>query len=402
LGTHDNIRKIQATSTRHATQNSPRPNNVKNQIENAYDSTEQHSVSDSSADLLIPTSVQFKVKSKKKRSMIQAWENIFPYASKDKEQTHSLAPSSTIRPKSKYVLGTVPPQSETEHDEITMAPVQHSYFPRAFSANDQTANRKLVIRAINETDKISQKQQKELREFNDTRMYEALDVIRTIHIAHFDNGAMTSTTHYSPALWHYRPFDLYDPPPQPLEVADQGTHTPVGFGFLRIPSTETPGHSMVFSLYTPSISATIVSPYALGLQYRARGYTVTSDFNTQVCAVTIHLHERTGDDIIFPLHPIRGMLYSEPLIFPNDIQHAEPSPPELWDRIPNITNPVTSPPYIRQITQHQEGKQTHQCSSKNIPTQQELLYQHMVTSPHKHYPNPHINNKHRKKDLKPD
>jgi hypothetical protein len=69
---------------------------------------------------------------------------------------------------------------------------------------------------------------------------------------------MTLTTHYLPALWHYWPFDLHDPPPQPLEVADQGTHTPVGFGFLRIPSTETPGYSMVFCLYTPSISATIV------------------------------------------------------------------------------------------------------------------------------------------------
>jgi hypothetical protein len=273
---------------------------------------------------------------------------------------------------------------------------------KAFSTYDQTANRMLVIRAIHKTDKISQKQQKELREFNAIRMYEALDVVRTIHIAHFDNGAMTSTTHYLPALWHYRPFDLHDPPPQPLEVADQGMHIPVGFGFLRIPSTETPGYSMVFSLYTPSIAATIVSPYALGLQYRARGYTVTSDFNTQVCAVTIHLHERTGDDIIFPMHSIRGMLYSEPLIFPNDIQHAEPSPPELWDRIPNITNPVTSPPYIRQITQHREEKQTHQCSHKSIPMQQEFLHQHMVTPPYKNYTNPHTNNKHRKNDLKPD
>jgi hypothetical protein len=100
--------------------------------------------------------------------------------------------------------------------------------------------------------------------------------------------------------------------------------------------------------------------------------------------VTIHLHARTGNDIIFPLHPIRGMLYSEPLIFPNDIQHADPSPPELWDRIPNITNPVTSPPYIRQITQHPEEKQTHQCSRTNIPRQQGVLYQH-------------INNQHRKR-----
>jgi hypothetical protein len=91
---------------------------------------------------------------------------------------------------------------------------------RASSTNDQTANRMLVIRAIHETDKISQKQQKESREFNAIRMYKALDVIRTIHIAHFDNSAMTSTTHYLPALWHYRPFDLHDPPPQPLEVAD--------------------------------------------------------------------------------------------------------------------------------------------------------------------------------------
>jgi hypothetical protein len=47
------------------------------------------------------------------------------------------------------------------------------------NTNDQTANRMLVIRAIHETDKISQKQQTELREFNAIRMYEALDVVRT-------------------------------------------------------------------------------------------------------------------------------------------------------------------------------------------------------------------------------
>jgi hypothetical protein len=273
------------------------------------------------------------------------------------------------------------------------------------SANSETDSQRAhgiqTIRAIHETDRQLQKQQKELSAFYAIITYEALDVIRTVHIAHFDNGAMTSTTHFLPALWHYRPFDTYDPPTQPIKVADHGTHTPVGFGFLRIPSTEITGYSMVFCLYTPTILATIVSPYAIGLQYRARGYTCSSDFHTQVCAVTIYFHKHSGDDITFPLHSIRGLLCSEPLFFPNDIKHAEPSPPELWDRIPNITNPVNSPPYIRQVTQHYDEQQQHRCSPDQVPKNEDPSDRIGAPYHYNHRPKPQINGKHPKNDLRP-
>jgi exonuclease III len=59
---------------------------------------------------------------------VQAREQAsFPsYAANNKEKTHSLVPSSTIRSTSKKVRGAVPSQSKTEHDEKTTAPAQHS------------------------------------------------------------------------------------------------------------------------------------------------------------------------------------------------------------------------------------------------------------------------------------
>jgi hypothetical protein len=90
---------------------------------------------------------------------------------------------------------------------------------------------------------------------------------KTLH-AHFDGGSMATTTDLLSALWHYRSFDLwFDPvPPRPLAVTNHTSHLPVGFGFLNIPSSAPSGSTLVHCLYTLSLPATIVSPFAIGLQ----------------------------------------------------------------------------------------------------------------------------------------
>jgi hypothetical protein len=128
----------------------------------------------------------------------------------------------------------------------------------------------------------------------------------------------------------------------------------------------------------------------------------SSDFHTQVSAVTIYFHKHSGDDITFPLHSIGGLLYSEPLFFPTNIQHAEPSPPKLWDRIPNITNPITSPSYIRQVTQHHDAQQQYHCSPDQVPKNEDSSDQAGTPPHHTHPPKPHTNGKHHKNDLQPD
>lgn len=140
---------------------------------------------------------------------------------------------------------------------------------------------------------------------------------------------MATTTDILPSLWYYRPFNSLDPLSVPLEVADQHSHLPVGFGFLCIPSSDPSGHTMVFCLFTPSLPATIVSPFSIGLQFHARGYSCVSDFDSCHCSVTLHSRNPDTPDVSFPQRLLRGLLFSLPVLFPSDTDHKAPPPPTL-------------------------------------------------------------------------
>jgi hypothetical protein len=140
---------------------------------------------------------------------------------------------------------------------------------------------------------------------------------------------MATTTDVLSALWHYRAFDPFDPVPPQLEVADHTSHSPVGFGFLNIPSSAPSGSTLVHCLYTPSLPATIVSPFAIGLQLRSRGYTCISDFPSRSCTVTLHSMSPSVPDVSFPQVLVRGLLFSLPVFFPSPDQHTMPPPSDL-------------------------------------------------------------------------
>jgi hypothetical protein len=104
--------------------------------------------------------------------------------------------------------------------------------------------------------------------------------------AHFDGGSMATTTDQLHCLWFYHRF-TNDETPQQLQVADNHQHCPEGIGFLRIP-TQNLDSCYVRCLYTPSLPATIVSPYDVGVQYGCCGYSCTSSFDGINCIVCLH------------------------------------------------------------------------------------------------------------------
>jgi hypothetical protein len=135
--------------------------------------------------------------------------------------------------------------------------------------------------------------------------------------AHFDGGSMATTTDFPYALWYYCEFNDDDPPQAPLEVADQQSHYPIGFGFLAIPSSDPSGHTFVYCLLTPSLPATIVSPFSVGLQYNARGYSCITNFDTRECSIVLCSRDPSVPNLSFPQHLHRGLLFSHPILYPN-------------------------------------------------------------------------------------
>jgi hypothetical protein len=104
--------------------------------------------------------------------------------------------------------------------------------------------------------------------------------------AHFDCGSMASTTDKLHYLWYFRSFESNEHP-QALQVADHNRHRPTGTGFLRIPILQRAEQTtcLVRCLYTPTLPATIVSPFDLGIQYRCNGYSCESKFSGAECTV---------------------------------------------------------------------------------------------------------------------
>jgi hypothetical protein len=105
----------------------------------------------------------------------------------------------------------------------------------------------LHVRALHALDPILSALQTDRSHFYTDLRSDPLQSDPSILQSYFDGGSMATTTDVLPALWHYRPFDPFDPPPAPLEVADQHSHLPIGFGFLRIPSSEPSGSEKILN-----------------------------------------------------------------------------------------------------------------------------------------------------------
>ena len=119
--------------------------------------------------------------------------------------------------------------------------------------------------------------------------------------AHMDEGAMASTTDRLDLLWHLRWLPTNQQHLTTLKVADNRSNHPTAVGFLQIPTTDSTGHRMVKCYYTPSLPATIISPDAMGVQFRCRGYTSISNFDGTNCCVRLCHCRRVSEDIVVPL-----------------------------------------------------------------------------------------------------
>jgi hypothetical protein len=102
-----------------------------------------------------------------------------------------------------------------------------------------------------------------------------------------------------------------------------------------------------------------VSPFSLGLQLGSRGYTCVSDFDSQVCSVTLHSRDSLVPDVLFPQRLLRGLLFSRPVLFPPTDKHAAPPPTELQQFLPFL-NLVAVPSAVHQLSRNHQRHLWHQ------------------------------------------
>jgi hypothetical protein len=144
---------------------------------------------------------------------------------------------------------------------------------------------------------------------------------------HFNGGSMATTTNQCQCLWFYHVFAESERR-QTLQVADNTKHHPVGFGFLCVPTTT--GSCFIRCLHTPTLPATIVSPFDAGIQHGCCGYSSTSSFDGARCTVCLHFApEVNTDNLCFPQNLHQGLLFSNPIILPSAAQHSAPIPRDL-------------------------------------------------------------------------
>jgi hypothetical protein len=94
------------------------------------------------------------------------------------------------------------------------------------------------------------------------------DVFDRVQRAHFDDWSQAVTTDNTRFLWAYRLVR------SKLCLKDAGghKHSPIGFGYLRIPASTTMESIMVGCWYTPILPATIVSPSRICRDHKFRGF----------------------------------------------------------------------------------------------------------------------------------
>jgi hypothetical protein len=140
---------------------------------------------------------------------------------------------------------------------------------------------------------------------------------------HMDGGSMVCTTDQRCLLWYYQ--DLVDSGIK-LLVADNTPHTPQGIGYLCIPAATAMGYLEIKCYWTPTMPATILSPYAIGTQFCCRGYSMHNDFWGLGCTVTFHHQLRQSQDITLYMSLLHGLLFTAPFTSPTQDERSAAIP----------------------------------------------------------------------------
>ena len=127
--------------------------------------------------------------------------------------------------------------------------------------------------------------------------------------AHMDGGSMANTTDRRELLWNFK-----EKPGCTLRVADDHPHYPTGTGFVRVPSDDACGYREIRCYYTPTLPATILSPASMCKQFQCSSYSSLTHFGDGTSSVSLHHCKRISQNVVFPLIPVRGLLYTSPLI----------------------------------------------------------------------------------------
>jgi Reverse transcriptase (RNA-dependent DNA polymerase) len=163
------------------------------------------------------------------------------------------------------------------------------------------------------------------------------------HCAHADGGSMVSTTHIQEHLWHYQAHLDHH---VLLRVADDHGHSPIGMGYLKIPVSGTLGSIMFPCYYTPTMPATIISPDAIGRSLGCQGYQSVSNFDGHDCGIRLLHPAGTTKDITIPLTLVRGLLYTDHIITPNNADDRSLpypiSPIHATTFVPDLPDTTTS------------------------------------------------------------
>jgi hypothetical protein len=94
-----------------------------------------------------------------------------------------------------------------------------------------------------------------------------------------------------------------------LRVANNTPHVPRGVGFLCVPACTLPSYINVKCYWTPSMPASILSPYAIGMQYGCHGYSIRNEFAGTGCTFTFHHHLCQSQDFSIALTLEHGLLF---------------------------------------------------------------------------------------------
>jgi hypothetical protein len=124
------------------------------------------------------------------------------------------------------------------------------------------------------------------------------------------------TTDDTELLWAYRLVRTK----HYLKDAGGHKHSPIGFGYLRVPASTPMGFIMVGCWHTPSLPATIVSPSRICRDHNFRGFASVGLLDSNEAWVTLFHEKRTNAE---------GLLYSDPLIRPTAAQHSNPLPNQV-------------------------------------------------------------------------
>jgi hypothetical protein len=124
------------------------------------------------------------------------------------------------------------------------------------------------------------------------------NVFDRVKRAHFDDGSQAVTTDASELLWAFRLVrtKLY------LKDAGGNKHSPIGFGYFRIPASTPMGFIMVGCWYTPSLPATIVSPSLICRDHTFRGFASVGLLDSNKAWVTLFCKKRTTADVTIGSH----------------------------------------------------------------------------------------------------